>query len=94
MLPTIAVRVRFRCVVADATVGAVRTASASSLTSPVLTEVTDIGGVVHLVSDNSMQAGRVVGRYAALCGCEVLAASLTEPERRHCADCRDRGAAR
>jgi hypothetical protein len=46
--------------------------------------------VVHLVTDTAMAAGR----YAALCGCEVIAASLTAPDRHHCRTCRDRAADR
>jgi hypothetical protein len=50
--------------------------------------------VVHLVTDTAMAAGRLAGRYAALCGCEVIAASLTAPDRHHCRTCRDRAADR
>ncbi len=35
----------------------------------------------HLVTDESLAAHRHLGRFLALCGIEVLAASLTEPDR-------------
>lgn len=43
--------------------------------------------VEHLVSDESAMAHRHLGRYLALCGIEVLAASLTDPGRRRCSEC-------
>ncbi len=46
--------------------------------------VTDAGGVAHLVTDEAMAAGR----YATVCGSQVLAASLTTPERGYCRSCR------
>lgn len=42
----------------------------------------------HLVTDESLAAHRHSGRFLALCGIEVLAASLTDPgrgRRRECA---------
>lgn len=50
--------------------------------------VTDVGGTAHLVTDDAMAAGRRAGRYVAVCGSEVIAASLTTPESRHCRACR------
>lgn len=43
--------------------------------------------VEHLMTDESAVAHRHSGRYLALCGIEVLAASLTAPGRRHCRRC-------
>lgn len=50
--------------------------------------LTDTAGVVHLVTDDAMAAGR----YLAVCGNPVLAASLTTPERGSCRSCRHRRA--
>jgi hypothetical protein len=50
--------------------------------------VTDVAGVEHLVTDAAMAAGRRAGRYAAVCGAEVIAASLTAPESSRCRRCR------
>ncbi|MGH3889817.1 MAG: hypothetical protein ACRDSZ_25180 [Pseudonocardiaceae bacterium] len=43
----------------------------------------------HLVADEAVAVGRQrgKGRYFALCGVEVLAASLTEPPQRPCHSC-------
>ena len=42
----------------------------------------------HLVTDDAVAAGRAdAGRYAAVCGAVVLAASLTTPEASYCASC-------
>ena len=42
----------------------------------------------HLVTDDAAVAGRADGgRYLALCGAVVLAASLTMPETSYCALC-------
>ena len=43
--------------------------------------------VEHLVSERSAAAHRHAGCYVAQCGAMVLAASLTEPGRGHCAEC-------
>ena len=43
--------------------------------------------VEHLVSEQSAAAHRHAGCYVAHCGAMVLAASLTEPGRGHCAEC-------
>lgn len=53
-----------------------------------LVAVTGAGGVTHLVTDDAMVAGRPAGLYAAVCGSQVIAASLTTPERGHCRTCR------
>ncbi|MFN2496948.1 MAG: hypothetical protein ABR608_13735 [Pseudonocardiaceae bacterium] len=44
--------------------------------------------VAHLATDETMAAGRPAGRYVAVCGCVVLASSLTTEESGHCRDCR------
>jgi hypothetical protein len=45
-------------------------------------------GTAHLVTDESVAAGRRAdGRYVAVCGAQVLAASLTMPERGQCQSC-------
>lgn len=44
--------------------------------------------VEHLMSDAAMEH-RHSGRYLALCGIEVLAASLTDPGRGQCQHCRE-----
>lgn len=42
----------------------------------------------HLVTDDAVAAGRAdAGRYVAVCGAVVLAASLTTPEASYCASC-------
>ncbi len=41
----------------------------------------------HLVTDESLAAHRHSGRFLALCGIEVLAASLTDPGRGRCPEC-------
>lgn len=43
--------------------------------------------VEHLVSDESAMEHRHSGRYLAMCGARVLAASLTAPERARCRSC-------
>ncbi len=48
-------------------------------------------GTAHLVTDESVAAGRRAGgRYVAVCGAQVLAASLTMPERDQCQSCQSR----
>jgi hypothetical protein len=45
-------------------------------------------GIAHRVTDESVAAGRRAGgRYVAVCGAQVLAASLTMPERDQCQSC-------
>jgi hypothetical protein len=43
--------------------------------------------VEHLITDESAMAHRRSGRYLALCGVQVLAASLTAPGRDQCRRC-------
>lgn len=43
--------------------------------------------VEHLVTDESAAAHRHAGLYPALCGAQVLAASMVEPGRVRCAQC-------
>ncbi|MGH3548330.1 MAG: hypothetical protein ACRDQU_09505 [Pseudonocardiaceae bacterium] len=43
--------------------------------------------IEHLVSDESVAAQRHTGRYVALCGMTVLAASLTDPGGGWCREC-------
>lgn len=43
--------------------------------------------VAHLVTDESFAAHRHSGRYLAVCGARVLAASLTAPDRGRCGAC-------
>jgi hypothetical protein len=58
--------------------------------SPVLVvPVTDADGLMHLVTDAAMSLGRGAGRYRAMCGANVLTASLTTPERGYCRSCRE-----
>ena len=45
--------------------------------------------IEHLMTDASAMAHRQAGRYLALCGAEVLAASLAERERGQCQPCRE-----
>lgn len=44
-------------------------------------------GVEHLITDASAMEHRHSGRYLALCGARVLAASLTDPGGRRCPVC-------
>jgi hypothetical protein len=41
----------------------------------------------HLVAVDTAALHRRSGRYPALCGAEVITASLTTPAARHCRDC-------
>jgi hypothetical protein len=41
----------------------------------------------HLVTDEFVVAHRHAGRYLAVCGTQVLAASLTAPQRSRCPAC-------
>jgi hypothetical protein len=41
----------------------------------------------HFVTEEAAAAGRAVGRYVAICGRVVLAASLTAPETSYCGSC-------
>lgn len=49
--------------------------------------------VEHLMTDVSAMQHRHSGRYLALCGLEVLAASLAEREHSHCQPCREQATA-
>ncbi|MGH3810115.1 MAG: hypothetical protein ACRDRU_26540 [Pseudonocardiaceae bacterium] len=49
--------------------------------------MTDVSGVTHLITDESMTTGQPIGCHAAVCGDQVLAASLTTPEHRYCRSC-------
>ena len=54
-----------------------------------LRAVVDVSSALaHLVTDEAMAAGRRSGRYLAVCGDRVLAASLTAPESGYCKRCR------
>lgn len=66
-----------------------RTPGAVVTAPPRLVALTDARtGTAHLVTDDAMVAGRRAGgRYSAVCGIEVLPASLTAPERRSCPGC-------
>jgi hypothetical protein len=44
-------------------------------------------GSAHLVTEDGMAAGRRAGHYPAVCGVEVLAASLPPPESGYCPSC-------
>jgi hypothetical protein len=59
------------------------------MSAPVMTlfAMTDASGVTHLITDEAMTTGQPIGCYAAVCGDQVLAASLTTPERRYCRSC-------
>jgi hypothetical protein len=43
--------------------------------------------VGHLVTDEAVSAGRSAGRYAGVCGAEVLPGSLKEDTERYCRTC-------
>jgi hypothetical protein len=45
--------------------------------------------VAHQVSPDVLLAGRARGEYEALCGAQLLAASLTDPGRGRCESCRE-----
>jgi hypothetical protein len=44
-------------------------------------------GEAHQVTTEAVDSGRDTGRYTAVCGAEVLAASLTAPPTRYCRFC-------
>ncbi|MGH3838297.1 MAG: hypothetical protein ACRDSF_21765 [Pseudonocardiaceae bacterium] len=53
-------------------------------------EMVDTSGEAHFLTDAAAVAGRRGGgRYLALCGAEVIPASLTAPPERGCRPCRD-----
>ncbi|MGH3844008.1 MAG: hypothetical protein ACRDS0_21565 [Pseudonocardiaceae bacterium] len=47
-------------------------------------------GIEHLMSDEVAAQRRRLGSYLALCGTQVLAASLVAPGRGHCPVCHGR----
>ncbi|MGH3929813.1 MAG: hypothetical protein ACRDTF_07535 [Pseudonocardiaceae bacterium] len=49
--------------------------------------MTDATGGAHQVSEDAVVSGRRKGRYTALCGKKIIAASLTTLEQRHCGRC-------
>lgn len=55
--------------------------------APVLSLVDTCTGELHLVPVEMVALHRRSGRYPALCGTEVPAASLTTPPARRCLDC-------
>lgn len=55
---------------------------------PLVVRMTDgRTGEAHLVTEDAVIAGCRAGRYPAVCGVEVLPASLTIPERGYCPPC-------
>lgn len=50
--------------------------------------------IEHLIALEDIAETRWQGRYTALCGAEVLAASMTTEERSHCRKCLRRQVAR
>lgn len=65
-----------------------RVMSSAMLVSPLWYSVTDASTLsAHLVSEGALAAGRRAGRFQAVCGDTVLAASLTAQERTHCQLC-------
>lgn len=59
------------------------------MSAPALLVVTDARtSLAHLVTVEAMAAGRPRGVYAAVCGGEVVASSLTAAESGHCSRCR------
>lgn len=49
--------------------------------------LTSAEGVDHAVTDDEIAAGRVLGRYVALCGATVVAASMSAPPGLRCPRC-------
>lgn len=47
-------------------------------------------GEAHQVADEAVDTGRSSGRYVAVCGTDVLAASLTTPAVKNCQSCAER----
>ena len=41
--------------------------------------------ITHRVASDELRAGRTAGNYQALCGAQLLSASLTDPGRARCA---------
>lgn len=44
-------------------------------------------GTEHRMTDEAFAAGRAQGRYLAICGAPMSAASLTAPQRSRCPEC-------
>lgn len=66
--------------------GAVRAIPAQRSPRPL--RITDARTQVqHAVTDESVAQHRHAGRYRAVCGAQVLAASLTAPARGQCQSC-------
>ncbi|MGH3886111.1 MAG: hypothetical protein ACRDSZ_05975 [Pseudonocardiaceae bacterium] len=68
-----------------------RPAQQATTVWPAAIEMVDAGTLAaHLVTGEAVAVGRraKTGRYRALCGVEVLCASLTEPGRGRCPSCR------
>jgi hypothetical protein len=53
-----------------------------------LMQLTDVQGWEHIVTEETMQLGRITGMYVTLCGYAVAPASLTAPPGRACSACR------
>ncbi|MCA1676996.1 MAG: hypothetical protein LC799_34070 [Actinobacteria bacterium] len=59
----------------------------SALTAARVIEVTNDAGCSHLVAEDRFTTGCRTGRFIALCGDEVLTASLATAERERCSKC-------
>lgn len=59
-----------------------------------LLTITDAQGIAHLVTGESLAAGHRAGQYLAMCGQQVLTASVTTPERKRCQVCTQRRSVR
>lgn len=51
-------------------------------------------GARHYLTDDAASAGRGTGRYIAVCGAEILAASISAPDGRACPWCASWGMSR
>ncbi|MDQ3153273.1 MAG: hypothetical protein M3R63_16680, partial [Actinomycetota bacterium] len=89
--PTVAIGVVATPTVFPATRPGATVVAMIAATPPKVTDVTDARTHrSHLVTDDASTAGRRSGRYEALCGAIVLAASLTTPDRDRCDVCTHR----
>lgn len=59
----------------------------SALTAARVIAVTNDAGPTHLVTEDRFTTGCRSGRFVALCGAQMLAASLTTEERERCSRC-------
>ncbi|MGH3903409.1 MAG: hypothetical protein ACRDTE_04335 [Pseudonocardiaceae bacterium] len=59
----------------------------SALTAARVIAVTDLSGCTHLVAEDRFITGCRAGRFVAVCGDQVLAASLATEERERCSKC-------